>query len=233
MNIPNLFPVGDCCDVNDQQVTCRQQAMPTRIQTHAGKQMLSTTRFMVVGILVVVGFLPLSVSGFQPPPRPAAFSYETTSVGRRPSASAQAQRHLASVSTTDESASTEAPPPFRRPDVITAVSEALSQQLLENMQQESAALGRQYAEQFGLDDSATCAGLYALLRAMKQTLSLGLQGYPLVLRKAALEQVLMPPENSVLFQNFFTMAYLEKAVEDDFLDAARGSTDNRKGWKVR
>jgi hypothetical protein len=68
---------------------------------------------------------------------------------------------------------------------------------------------------------------------MKQTLSLGLQGYPLVLRKATLEQVLMPPENSVLFQNFFTMADLEKAVEDDFLDAARGSTDNRKGWKVR
>jgi hypothetical protein len=38
---------------------------------------------------------------------------------------------------------------------------------------------------------------------------------------------------SVSLQGFFTMQHLEKALEDDFLDAARGSTDNRKGWKVR
>lgn len=34
------------------------------------------------------------------------------------------------------------------------------------------------------------------------------------------------------FAGFFTMKDIAKAVEDDFLDAAKGSTDNRKGWKV-
>jgi hypothetical protein len=38
--------------------------------------------------------------------------------------------------------------------------------------------------------------------------------------------------DAVVWDNFFTMRDLEKAVTDDFLDAARGSTDNRKGWKV-
>ena len=34
------------------------------------------------------------------------------------------------------------------------------------------------------------------------------------------------------FSGFFTFEDLKKALEDDFLDADRGSTDNRKGWNV-
>ncbi|KAG7372300.1 cupin domain containing protein [Nitzschia inconspicua] len=148
-------------------------------------------------------------------------------------------RRFATVSTNaDELSSAESLPPPRRPDVITTQSTALAQQVLATMRDESASLGKQHAEQFGLDEgssttSATCAGLYALLYAMKKNLSLGLQGYPLVLRKDDLEQVLKAEDSEVtLFQNYFTMQDVEKAVEDDFLDAARGSTDNRKGWKI-
>lgn len=68
-------------------------------------------------------------------------------------------------------------------------------------------------------------GFYALFHAIKSSgIALGLKGSPMVFRKEEL------PVN---FEQFFTMKDLAKAVEDDFLDAAKGSTDNRKGWKVR
>ena len=38
--------------------------------------------------------------------------------------------------------------------------------------------------------------------------------------------------NGNAFEGFFTFDDLAQAVEDDFLDANRGSTDNRQGWKV-
>jgi hypothetical protein len=71
----------------------------------------------------------------------------------------------------------------------------------------------------------TPPGFFALLNAIKTSgISLGLRGVPFVLRREEL------PVN---FGQFFTMKDVAKAVEDDFLDAAKGSTDNRKGWKVR
>ncbi|KAL3903530.1 MAG: hypothetical protein SGARI_005337, partial [Bacillariaceae sp.] len=70
----------------------------------------------------------------------------------------------------------------------------------------------------------TSAGLFALLDGMKKTLALGLQGYPLILRKADLEKALLTEDDALLlFQNFFTMESLEQALQDDFLDAARVS----------
>ena len=71
--------------------------------------------------------------------------------------------------------------------------------------------------QTSLDDdddavpTATSAGLYSLLDAMKQTLALGLKGHPLVLRKDELENILLGDDGkSILFQKFFTMQHLEK-----------------------
>jgi hypothetical protein len=140
------------------------------------------------------------------------------------------------------------PPLAQRTEIVTVQSQTLAQQVLEAIRGKSAVLGRRYAEQFGLDgndndnddneddsQTITCASLFALLDAMKRTVAMGLHGYPLVLRKADLEQVLLgnSQREKLMFQGFFTMKDLEKAVEDDFLDAARGSTDNRKGWKVR
>ena len=57
----------------------------------------------------------------------------------------------------------------------------------------------------------------------------GMKGHPFVIRRSELEHVL--PQSSH-FVHMFTMNDLQQALEDDFLDAARGSTDPRTGWKV-
>ena len=87
----------------------------------------------------------------------------------------------------------------------------------------------EYAETFGLGD--TDAGLYAFFDAIRQSeIALALKGQPFVLRKQELVDAMA---GRSVFEGFFTTKDLEKALDDDFLDAARGSTDNRKGWKVR
>jgi hypothetical protein len=58
----------------------------------------------------------------------------------------------------------------------------------------------------------------------------GMKGHPFVLRRQELESILPSVAN---WSNYFTMDDLQQAVQDDFLDAVRGSTDQRKGWKVR
>ena len=57
----------------------------------------------------------------------------------------------------------------------------------------------------------------------------GMKGHPFVIRRSELEHIL--PQSSH-FVHMFTMNDLQQALEDDFLDAARGSTDPRTGWKV-
>lgn len=133
---------------------------------------------------------------------------------------------------------------FRRPDVVSLRSESLAEVLLGRIKDQSALLGREHAEMFGLDESEneneslqTSAGMFALLDAIKHTLvadeGLGLFGYPLVLRKAEIERAMGTEETTTtLFESSFTMKDLEKALEVDFLDASRGSTDNRKGWNI-
>mmetsp|Transcript_43072 Transcript_43072/g.48753 ORF Transcript_43072/g.48753 Transcript_43072/m.48753 type:complete len:821 (-) Transcript_43072:44-2506(-) len=83
------------------------------------------------------------------------------------------------------------------------------------------------------------------------TIGFGLSSHPFVLRKQELEKAMLPVSDLsdsssssnksksksktskfVLFDGAYTMRDLEQAVEDDFLDASRGSTDNRKGWKI-
>ena len=53
---------------------------------------------------------------------------------------------------------------------------------------------------------------------------------PFVLRHNEIQQAL---GQETQWPGFFRVTDLEKALDDDFLDAARGSTDNRKGWQVR
>jgi hypothetical protein len=88
---------------------------------------------------------------------------------------------------------------------------------------------KEYAEMFGLGD--TDAGLYAFFDAIRQSgMALALKGQPFVLRN---EEIVEALAGQSVFEGFFTMKDMEEALEDDFLDAARGPTDNRKGWKVR
>jgi hypothetical protein len=101
----------------------------------------------------------------------------------------------------------------------------------------NAASANEYADMFGFAKSE--AGFYGLVEAMKKAqIAMGLRGVPFVLRRNEIEAIVGgggddDDDDDILFQGFFTMKDLERAVEDDFLDAARGSTDNRKGWKVR
>ncbi|CAJ1940577.1 unnamed protein product [Cylindrotheca closterium] len=89
---------------------------------------------------------------------------------------------------------------------------------------------REYANMFGLGE--TEAGLFCLFDSMRKAeIGLGLKGSPFFLRKDDITSALGGQDDE-LFDGFFTMEDLEKAVKDDFLDASRGSTDNRKGWKI-
>ena len=104
-----------------------------------------------------------------------------------------------------------------------------------------ASAAKEYAEMFGL--SYSDAGFYAMFDAIRQSgIALGVKGQPFVLRNEdickSLEETRKGMEGTEEdiespFAGFFTIDDLAKATEDDFLDAARGSTDNRKGWKVR
>ena len=89
----------------------------------------------------------------------------------------------------------------------------------------------EYADAFGLGSAE--AATYCLFRSVRDTpVPLGLRagGGPFCLRHDAICQALGKEDSG--FVGFFTMADLEKAVNDDFLDAKRGSTDNRRGWQV-
>lgn len=88
----------------------------------------------------------------------------------------------------------------------------------------------EYVTAFGLEQQGPSALLYALGSALKD-LPLGFRGMPIVWKRNQLETIF--GEEGTMIVDCFTMEHLETALEDDFLDAARGSTDNRRGWKVR
>lgn len=86
----------------------------------------------------------------------------------------------------------------------------------------------EYADMFGLGSTESL--LFNLFDAMRKSeIAFGLRGQPFLLRKDAIKEVIGDAE----VEGFFTIDDLESALEEDFLDASRGSTDNRKGWKIR
>ena len=89
---------------------------------------------------------------------------------------------------------------------------------------------KQWAEMFDLTEEAGAA-YHALFTGIRSSAALGVKGKPFYLKSS---QILNAMDNSHgnAFEGFFTFDDLAKAVEDDFLDANRGSTDNRQGWKV-
>ena len=95
---------------------------------------------------------------------------------------------------------------------------------------EASAESNQWAEDFDLV-SESGAAFHALFSGIRSSAALGLKGSPFYLKGEDVREVMMSDEDP--FNGFFTFDDLAKALEDDFLDANRGSTDNRKGWKVR
>ena len=109
----------------------------------------------------------------------------------------------------------------------TTAKVAATDALLETMSSSAspAASAQQWADMFGLGESERA--FYALFDGIRKEIPIGLRGKPFVLREDQIKDAV-----GVSFGGFFNFEDLEKAVNDDFLDAGRGTTDNRKGWKV-
>jgi hypothetical protein len=87
-----------------------------------------------------------------------------------------------------------------------------------------------WAKMFDLADESGAA-FHALFSGIRSSAALGLKGKPFYLKSKDILEAMGYPDGSG-FDGFFTFNDLAKALEDDFLDADRGSTDNRQGWKV-
>lgn len=89
---------------------------------------------------------------------------------------------------------------------------------------------KNWGEAFGYSDTAETT-FYGLFSGIRSGASMGLKGKPFYLKQ---KEVIDAMGGDVApFSGYFTLDHLEQAVHDDFLDATRGSTDNRKGWQVR
>jgi len=105
----------------------------------------------------------------------------------------------------------------------------LASALLERIRS-NVAEGSRWADEFGLDREE--GGFYSVFKAIRDVDPLGLRGETFVLKADELEGALSSGDGECKFGGYFTFDDLAKAVEDDFLDAGRGTTDNRKGWKM-
>ena len=94
---------------------------------------------------------------------------------------------------------------------------------------------KNWAESFDLT-SESGAAFHALFSGIRSSANLGLRGKPFHLKSNDVLKAMGELEggnvNVNAFDGFFTFDDLAHALEADFLDADRGSTDNRKGWKV-
>ena len=96
--------------------------------------------------------------------------------------------------------------------------------------EEASSESKQWAEDFDLVEESGAA-FHALFSGIRSSAALGLKGSPFYLKGADVCKV-MSDSGGDPFKGFFTFQDLSKALEEDFLDADRGSTDNRQGWKV-
>lgn len=105
--------------------------------------------------------------------------------------------------------------------------------------------GRQWAHEFGFNEGE--GSFYAIFRAIRSMDSnnsaepeeeriklMGLTGKPFYVSQLALvEENASDNEGMTKLSDFkFHFSHLATALEEDFLDATVGSTDNRKGWQV-
>jgi hypothetical protein len=108
---------------------------------------------------------------------------------------------------------------------------------------DAAASSREWAQDFDLV-SESGALFHALFSGIRSSAALGIRGKPFYLKSEDVMRVTMKDHEGVHeeeeeedmgnkgFVGFFTFDDLAKALQDDFLDASRGSTDVRQGWKV-
>eukprot|EP00978_Attheya_sp_CCMP212_P026355 scaffold86495_cov59-Attheya_sp.AAC.7 len=77
------------------------------------------------------------------------------------------------------------------------------------------------------EESQKLANFYALFRGIREN---GLST-PFYITRDQVSSALHSNNIMQSFAGFYTMDNLAQSLQEDFLDASRGSTDNRKGWK--
>jgi hypothetical protein len=117
--------------------------------------------------------------------------------------------------------------------VAHVVEQILSQ--YENSLQE----GQAWATEFGMSEQE--AAFFAIFRAIRYMDSskniklLGLNGTPFFIPRSLLAKAeggASSDDGTNRFSSYFHFDHLASALEEDFLDAQVGSTDNRRGWQV-
>lgn len=169
----------------------------------------SSIVFKLIMRISIIGLLLLA--------RTACHAFQTTpSFLVKQRSRARPTLAVASTTTTDESSSSS-----------SSTTTILQDELLSSISA-SSQKAEEWSDMFGFGEPE--AAFYALFAGIRNSVPLGLKGAPFLLTHAQLQTALSA--NNKVFQGWFDMNDLEKAVNDDFLDADRGSTDNRKGWQV-
>lgn len=102
---------------------------------------------------------------------------------------------------------------------------------------DAAASSGEWARDFDLV-SESGALFHALFSGIRSSAALGIKGKPFYLKSEEVMRVISDKDDGgndserLGFDGFFIFDDLAKALQDDFLDASRGSTDVRQGWKV-
>ena len=125
------------------------------------------------------------------------------------------------------------PPPSPYLETIAQTKTEILSQISQSIKE-----GQNWAKDFDLQDERGAA-FYSLFSGIRSCSSsvMGMNGIPFHLTDDDLSNVLKgideKDDNEIhTFKNYFTFNNLAQALEDDFLDATRGSTNNRKGWAV-
>ena len=140
---------------------------------------------------------------------------------------------------------TDASPDISKDVSVTETSlnlEGVKASILESMSS-SVEAANEWSDSFGFSNQAETT-FYALFLAIRNSCTLGVKGAPFHLKENEILNAMTHDSDGIStgtsssssssssFIHFFTMNDLKNAVNNDFLDAQRGSTDNRKGWKV-
>lgn len=126
-----------------------------------------------------------------------------------------------------------------RLSAINPVAESPSAHVVEqflSQYENSLQEGQEWATEFGFSNQE--GAFYAIFRAIRKMDSsknsklLGLSGTPFFIPRALLAKAEGGASSENNFSSYFHFPHLATALEEDFLDAQVGSTDNRKGWQV-
>lgn len=134
-----------------------------------------------------------------------------------------------STTTTTSSCTTLSSVVDRDTAAVATAPTTTNDDVLHRLREAAASSSRDWGDAFGHAPSSPECGFHALFRAVREAGVLGF-GYGVPFRLTAADLAAVDDVGS--FDGFFRFADLEQAMEDDFLDADRGSTDNRKGWKI-